>query len=54
MEFNGIFALAAAKPTMNALIPSIIIVTLGQSKSAKFCKFIVKAAVCEALAPSVG
>ena len=48
VESNGIFALAALKPSTNALILSTIIGPLAQSKFAKSCKLTVKAAVCEA------
>jgi lambda repressor-like predicted transcriptional regulator len=38
VESNGIFALVAIKPSMNALIPSTIIVMSAQSKFAKCSK----------------
>lgn len=50
VESNGTFAPVAAKPSMNALIPSITIVTSAQSKFAKFYRLTVKVAVSEALA----
>jgi hypothetical protein len=50
VEFNGIFALVAIKPSTNTSIPSTIIVTLTQSKFAKCYKPTVKGAVYEALA----
>ena len=46
-ESNGIFALAALKPSTSALILSTTIDTLVPSKFVKSCNLTVKAAVCE-------